>query len=69
MLQSGYSSRQAQVAVFLLSAFFHEVCTLYLHGINLHSSEYTKYHIFELRRKIIYEDMIDHHSYTQRKQL
>lgn len=24
MLQSGYSSRQAQVAVFLLSAFFHE---------------------------------------------
>ena len=29
MLRSGYSSLQAQVAVFLLSAFFHEVTILF----------------------------------------
>ena len=34
MLQSGYSSRQAQVAVFLLSAFFHEVSALYMYFSN-----------------------------------
>ena len=34
----------------------------------MNASEYMKDHVFELRRKI-YEDMVDHGSYTQFKQL
>lgn len=40
MLKAGYSSLQAQVAVFLLSAFFHEVCTLHLYCVFVISLSY-----------------------------